>query len=120
MKILFNVFLIIIFCACNNTNTGEYKSDSVVWKITDFEEKKSIILKPDSTKTYAALVIKVLGNTEDTIKIKRDKGFYDIILSGQIDTIIRQDYYGNNISYYFEFDPYMSKNGSLQINIDMY
>ena len=119
MKILFKAFLIILFGACNNPNTGKYKSDSVGWKITDFEEKKSITLIPDSTKAYAAIVIKVIGNTDDTIMIKRGEGNYDIKLSGQIDTTISYDYYGS-FTRYFEFEPYLSKNGNLQINIDMY
>lgn len=116
MKTLIKGLLIILFWACNNTNTDQKR---VVWNITDFHEKKSITLKPDSTVAYSSIVIKVKGHTQDTIIIKRDEGYYDIKLSGKIDTIIPLDYYGS-YNQFFEFDPYLNKSGDLHITIDMY
>lgn len=120
MKILIKTLIILILCcSCNFNKSVVSDSDSLTWKIKNFEEKKSRTLKPDINKTYAAIVIKVLGETNDTIKIKRDDGYYEIKLSGEIDTVISSDYYGS-VDRYFEFDPYLSKDGYLEINIDMY
>ena len=120
MKILIKTLIILILCcSCNFKKSVVSDSDSLTWKIKNFEEKKSRTLKPDTNKTYAAIVITVLGETNDTIKIKRDDGYYEIKLSGEIDTVISSDYYGS-VDRYFEFDPYLSKDGYLEINIDMY
>lgn len=120
MKIFIKIlFILFLYCSCNFNKSVVSSSDSLTWKIKNFKEKKSRILKPDTNKAYSAVVIKVIGKTNDTIKIKRNEGYYEINLSGEIDTIISSDYYGT-YDQYFEFDPYLSKDGYLEINIDMY
>ncbi len=81
MKTLIKGLLIILFCACNNANTDQRR---VVWKINDFNEKKSITLKPDPTIAYSAIVIKVKSHTQDTIFIKRDEGYMILNYLGKL------------------------------------
>lgn len=118
MKIILNILVLLVLNSCGFNDGDKNKNDQVTWHITDFSEKKSITLKPDSSRNYAAIQIKMTGSTNDTIKILRDAGYYDIKLSGKFDTIISSDYYGL-YDHYFEFDPYRCSDGDLKVTIKM-
>lgn len=108
MKNKILIILFLIFSCARNQN-----KDFSRFTITDFSNKRIDTLKPLSSKSYSSFYIKVNGFSNDTIKIKR-KGYHDIILSGNIDTLVNGDYYGTeNIIWLFE--PYKATKGELKI-----
>lgn len=108
MKNRILIILFLIFSCENNRN-----KDISKFTITDFSNERIDTLKPLSSKSYNSFYIKVNGFSNGTIKIKR-KGYYDINLSGSIDTLINGDYYGTeNIIWVFE--PYKATKGKLKI-----
>lgn len=107
MKRLVYLILVIVFFSCSEKK--DYKS----FTITDFSKKRIDTLIPYKYKSYYVYFIKVKGFTNDTIKIKH-KNSFDIKLSGKIDTIIRNDYYGTSIKTPV-FDPHKATEGELQI-----
>lgn len=108
----FTILIIIgfVFFSCNNK---DYRKFTVV----DFSKKRIDTLIPYKNKTYVSFVIKVKGYTNDTVKIKRI-GYFDIILSGQLDTIINYDYYGSH-NIKCVFDPYKATEGKLKIEYSL-
>jgi hypothetical protein len=108
----FTILIIIgfVFISCNNK---DYRKFTVV----DFSKKRIDTLIPYKNKTYVSFVIKVKGYTNDTVKIKRI-GFFDIKLSGQLDTIINYDYYGSH-NIKCVFDPYKATEGKLKIEYSL-
>jgi len=84
---------------------------------SDFDSSQEIELVPYEDKTYVSWVIQAKGYVHDSIKIKRD-GYYDIILTGTIDTLINGDYYGKK-SLKYTIDPYKAKNGSLNLSFSL-
>lgn len=117
MREIIIILTILVLASCSGKK-DKYMHDKITWEIESFNSKRSAILKPDSTKAYSSIIIKVEGETNDTIKIRRDQGLYDINLSGEIDTIISGDYYGK-MDQYFEFDPYKCSDGNIEIDIEM-
>ena len=103
-----NFLFVLIICSCSK-NTTDYKK--IV--ITDFSTIRLDTLKPKKNKTYFSYFIKVKGVSNDTIKISR-KGFYEIKLTGKIDTIINGDYYGD-YEVIWIFNPYKSIKGNIEI-----
>ena len=99
-----NFLFVLIICSCSK-NTTDYKK--IV--ITDFSTIRLDTLKPKKNKTYFSYFIKVKGFSNDTIKISR-KDFYDIKLTGNIDTIINGD---NEVIWIF--NPYKSIKGNIEI-----
>lgn len=106
------LMLIILFSSCLS-KTKDYRKFTVV----DFSKKRIDTLIPYKNKTYVSFVIKVKGYTNDTVKIKRI-GYFDIILSGQLDTIINYDYYGSH-NIKCVFDPYKATEGKLKIEYSL-
>jgi len=105
--------LIIIGFVFISSNNKDYRKFTVV----DFSKKRIDTLIPYKNKTYVSFVIKVKGYTNDTVKIKRI-GYFDIILSGQLDTIINYDYYGSH-NIKCVFDPYKATEGKLKIEYSL-
>jgi len=103
IKILIISFL--VFASCGK----DYRK----FTITDFSKKRIDTLRPYGYKSYVSYYIKIKGHTNDSIKIFR-KGYYDIILSGNIDTLINGDYYGTE-KVIWVFDPYNATEGELEI-----
>ena len=81
--------------------------------VTDFSKKRVDTLIPCDDKSYYAYYIKVKGQINDSIKIQRE-GYFDVILSGKVDTLINGDYYGKD-TVIWTFDPYRAKKGKLEI-----
>lgn len=92
--------------------------DSIKWSVSDFAKPKSITLKPYNWKTYTTINVKVKGYVNDTIKIVQGKPYYDILLLGELDTIIQMDYYGQ-IDRVFTFEPFRATEGKIEINISL-
>lgn len=99
-----------IFTSCN-------EKDKKIFTITDFSKIRIDTLKPYNNKSYVGYYIKVKGNVNDSIKIQR-KGYYDIILTGQLDTIINGDYYGGE-NVIFIFKPYLANKGKIEIEYSL-
>lgn len=106
------VLIGVIFLAC------QVSKDRVTWNISDFTSSISTTLKPYEGKTYVTNYIKISGYVNDTIKIVQRKPYYDIVLSGKLDTIIRMDYYGGT-NKTFIFEPYRATKGKLKIEISL-
>ncbi len=81
--------------------------------ISDFSKKRVDTLEPYNGESYISYYIKVKGHVDDTIKFER-KNYYDIQLSGKIDTIINGDYYGEK-NLIWIFDPCKATSGKLDI-----
>ncbi len=99
--------LLFISCECNNC------ADHRKFVVTDFSKKRVDTLFPNESKTYVGYLVKVKGKTNDSIKISR-KGYNDIILNGEIDTLISNDYYGTEDVIWI-FNPYNATHGQLEI-----
>ncbi len=114
MKSIIIIFfgLILIF-SCERKQSRDYKK----FTVTDFSKKRIDTLKPHKNKSYYAYYIKVKGYVSDSVKMKR-KGYYDIILSGKIDTLINGDYYGTGEIIWI-FDPYKATKGKLEIEYSL-
>lgn len=111
-KIFSALIFSLIFCCCNKG-----KSDYKKITITNFSEKRVDTLTPYKDKSYVAFYLKVKGHVNDSIKIQRD-GYFDIVLSGQIDTLINGDYYGDHKVIYI-FNPYKATKGELEIEYSL-
>ncbi len=103
-------FLILISCNKDETNI----------EITNFSDKKVVILEPYRWKPYSMLKIKVKGYTNDTIRINYnlygDTNFY---LSGKFDTLLVQtDYYGEG-PVTLIVDPYKATEGKLKLDFNL-
>jgi len=85
--------------------------------ITDFSKIRIDTLKPYDNKSYVGFYIKLKGYANDSIKIQR-KGYYDVILTGQLDTIINGDYYGGE-DVIFVFKPYLANKGKIEIEYSL-
>lgn len=112
MKIKLLFISILIFVSCNSKNS-DYKR----FKVIDFSKKRIDTLKPIKNKSYVAYYIKVKGFTNDTVRIT-SKSFYDIKLTGKIDTVISSDYYGEDMII-LSFEPYKAKKGKLEIEYSL-
>ena len=108
-KLLFIFALILIF-SCD-------KEDKMKFTITDFSKKRIDTLIPYENKSYVVFFISVKGFSNDSIKLKR-KGYYEIQLIGDIDTIVRYDYYGGE-NVIIEFNPYKATEGKLDIKYNL-
>jgi hypothetical protein len=110
MKNLIIIFLISVsILSCDKTKRSDLKKI----KLIDFTQKKIDTLIPYKSKTYYSYYVKVKGEINDSVKIKR-KDHYDIILIGNIDTLINGDYYGNE-KIIWVFDPFKATKGELEI-----
>jgi len=112
-KIILVSFGLILAFSCYDNKGSDYKK----FTVTDFSKKRIDTLKPHENKSYYAYYIKVKGHVSDSVKIKR-KGYYDIILSGKIDTLINGDYYGTEEIIWI-FDPYKASQGKLKIEYSL-
>lgn len=114
MKKLFLISISIIFL------TSCYNNDHKKIIITDFTVSRTDTLKPYKIpflRGYQMYNIVVKGYTNDTIKIKHE-GWFDINLSGQIDTVFKSDYYGtHNLAPIF--DPYKATKGKITIEYSL-
>lgn len=110
MKNIKLLFIVSIFISCNTKDRRQFI-------VNDFSQIRIDTLKPNKNKSYVSLYIKLNGYVNDSIKIQR-KGYYDILLSGQLDTLINVDYYGNQ-DVIFIFNPYLANNGKLEIEYSL-
>ena len=109
--ICFVILSLVISCDCHNCR------DNRKFIVEDFSKKRVDTLIPYKNKTYVSFVIRVKGNVDDTIKIKRE-GYYEILLSDKVDTSINGDYYGTE-DIIWTFDPYKAKTGKLEIEYSL-
>ncbi len=103
------LILFVLILSCINKQNNDY----LKFTILDFSKKRTDTLIPFESKSYNSFYIKVKGFSNDSIKIQR-KGYYDIILSGKIDTLINGDYYGTE-NIIWTFEPYKGTKGKLEI-----
>lgn len=101
---------IFVFVSCN---TQDKKKITII----DFSKIRIDTLRPYDNKSYVGYYIKVKGNVNDSIKIQR-KGYYDVILTGEIDTLINGDYYGGE-NVIFIFKPYLANQGKVEIEYSL-
>lgn len=101
------LFVLILSCA------SKQNEDYLKFRLIDFSKKRTDTLTPLKSKSYNSFYIKAKGFSNDSIKIKRN-GYYDIILSGNIDTLINGDYYGTE-NIIWTFEPYKATKGELEI-----
>lgn len=106
-----NKLILLIFaytCICCSKRT-----DEITFTVTDFSQKRIDTLIPHKYTSYHTSIIKIKGFCNDTIIVK-EQGSFDFKFVGNIDTIIRTDYYGiyNKI---FLFEPYKCTSGKLNI-----
>ena len=109
-RVVFIFLTLILMTSCDRTDKKKFI-------VTDFSKKRIDTLIPYKDKSYAVFFIEVKGFSNDSIKIKR-KDHYDIKLIGDIDTIVRYDYYGGN-NVIVEFDPYKATEGNLEIEYNL-
>ena len=107
-----NIIIILVFI----TISCQDAKDQVVWEISDFTHSRVTTLEPYDGKTYSTNYIKVKGYVNDTIKIIQGEPYFDINLTGKIDTIIRMDYYGQT-NKSFTFEPFRATKGQPRIKI---
>lgn len=108
------IFSLIIFNSCNKND------DRKKIIINDFSKTRKDTLIPKNIQSYYSSTIEVNGFSNDTILIKRflTNSIYNIKLFGEIDTIIRSDYYGKN-KIIFIFNPYLATKGKLNIKYSL-
>lgn len=108
------IFSLIIFNSCNKNE------DRKKIIINDFSKTRKDTLIPKNIQSYYSSTIEVNGFSNDTILIKRflTNSIYNIKLFGEIDTIIRSDYYGKN-KIIFIFNPYLATKGKLNIKYSL-
>lgn len=109
------VFLFIISCAKD--------IDKIFFNINNFSKVQIDTLIPKKNKSYHTSYIKVKGFANDSILIKgssinNDYNYFNIKLSGNLDTIIRRDYYGGS-EIIFIFNPYLATKGKLKIKYSL-
>ena len=109
MKNLILLLVPFFIISCVNNFDKDHKK----FVVTDFSKKRVDTLIPYESKTYVGYYIKIKGKVDDSVKIQRE-GYYDIILSKKIDTLINGNYYGTEIVIW-TFDPYKAKTGKLEI-----
>jgi hypothetical protein len=105
------IIIILIFSSCKKGK--DYKKVT----ISDISNKRIDTLKPLDNKSYYAYFIKVNGHVNDSVKIQRH-GYFDITLTGKIDTILRGDYYGGE-NVICLFNPYKASKGQLEIEYSL-
>ncbi|WMN06111.1 hypothetical protein QYS48_31630 [Marivirga arenosa] len=105
------LFIAFAFISCSPT------TDEADITFSDFDSPQEVELIPYEDKTYVSWAIQAKGYVNDSIKIKRD-GYYDIVLTGTIDTLINGDYYGKKVVKY-TIDPYRAKNGSIELSFSL-
>jgi hypothetical protein len=108
------IFSLIIFNSCDKNE------DRKKIIINDFSKTRKDTLIPKNIQSYYSSTIEVNGFSNDTILIKRflTNSIYNIKLFGEIDTIIRSDYYGKN-KIIFIFNPYIATKGKLNIKYSL-
>ncbi len=113
MKKIIPVLAIFLLISCGTSTRKDRKK----FTITDFSNIRVDTLIPYENKSYFAYIIKIKGEVDDTVKIKRE-GYYDVILSGTIDTLLNGDYYGTE-TVIWTFDPYRATKGKLEIEYSL-
>ncbi|MFN0729825.1 hypothetical protein [Polaribacter gochangensis] len=108
MKKLIFIFAIVLITSCD-------KQDRVKFTVTDFSKKRIDTLKPIEGKSYFGSFFKINGFVNDTIRIQP---YFGNGLVGEIDTIVRVDYYGG-LNVIIEFDPYKATEGKLEIEYNL-
>lgn len=101
------LILAICMISCND----EKSNKTIV--ITDFSKSQTFTLTPNNSKSYSAFIIKIQGETNDSISIFKNQF---VKLNGKIDTTFSIDYYGGNDAVFF-FHPYKSTKGKLLIKM---
>ena len=104
------IISILIFVSCNSNDKRKFI-------ISDFSTIRIDTLKPYKNKSYTGFYIKINGYVNDSIKIQRT-GYYDVVLSGQLDTIINGDYYGGE-DVIFIFKPHLANKGRIEIEYSL-
>lgn len=107
------ILLFSISLSCMNSP----RTDRVSYSVSDFTKMRVDTLKPIPDEMYVAYYIKVSGQVNDTVKF-HSPGLYDIVLSGEIDTLINSDYYGTHDMIWI-FNPYKATSGKLEIEISL-
>lgn len=111
-KLIVLIGLMLIF-NCGSKRNKDHKKFTII----DFSQQRIDTLKPVQNKTYYGYYVKIKGYSDDSIKLQR-KGYYEIILSGKIDTLINGDYYGTEEIIWI-FDPFKAKEGKLEIEYSL-
>lgn len=106
----FRFILLINFITILSCLTDEIRK---TYTVTDANETIIDTLYPIKDKNYTTKIIKLMGETNDSIYISVDKG-YKIYFIGNIDTSVNLDYYGK-YPVIFEFNPYKATNVNLNI-----
>ena len=107
------IFLLSMSISCLNNP----RTDRVSYTVNDFTKIRVDTLKPMSDELYVAWYVKVKGTVNDSIKFQTP-GLFDIILSGEIDTLINYDYYGHE-DMIWTFNPYKATSGNLEVEISL-
>lgn len=107
-----------MFCLLISSCSSYDKRDHISFTVEDFNEVREDTLVPNDHGEYLSFNIQVKGHVNDTSKIEID-GHFDLNLYGEIDTIIKNDYYGTETKI-ITFNPYRATNGNLEIRYDFW
>ena len=110
--IIYGLLLVslLILSSCNGDNK------TII--ITDFSESKIITYEPRKFWPYAFIDLKIKGNINDTLKLVRGEPYYDILLTGELDTTRKIEYYGD-APIKFIIQPYKATKGKLEISLGL-
>jgi hypothetical protein len=87
--------------------TSCYRKNEIV--ITDIKKPVTNLFFVEKEGRHTAYFIEINGFVDDTIMVNERK------FRGEIDTIIRTDYYGSNEYITLTYKPYKAKKGHLKI-----
>jgi len=114
MKKIIPLLAIILMFSCGTST----RQDLMKFTVTDFSNIRVDTLIPYENKSYVAHIIRIKGEVDDTVKIKREEFYYYLILPGKVDTLLNWDYYGTE-TVIWTFDPYRAKKGKLEIEYSL-
>lgn len=118
MKTQFITLLILVILILTSCNDDTYRKGVI---ITDFNSTFIDSLTPDKKRiqSYTTYNVILKGKVNDTIEIRLSKNKGDVsnsfYYSGEIDSRIHDDYYGEEVRYIY-FNPYKASKGQLEIN----
>ena len=108
---LFKPFTAIFILLLMNCNKVQQKI-----KITDFSKTHEIHLEAKEKETYSSFIVKIKGETNDSVSVRMCDNCFDYKLSGRIDTTFSSDFYGGKgATSKFLIAPYKATSGNLLI-----
>ena len=85
-------------------------------QITDFSKTHEIHLEAKEKGTYSSFIVKIKGETNDSVSVRMCDNCFDYKLSGRIDTTFSSDFYGGKgATAKFLIAPYKATSGNLLI-----